>query len=47
MTPHGFLSSLQSLHSLLKKLEAAGVVKRNAQQGGLPAAPKSPNFSAS
>jgi hypothetical protein len=46
MTPHGFLRSLQSQHALLRKLEAAGLVKRSAQPGEAPAAPKSPNFSA-
>ena len=50
MTPQGFLQAVQAQLSLVRKLEAAGILRRAPQQGGeeAPAAasapPRSPNF---
>ena len=44
MTPHGFLRALQAQHSLLQKLEQAGLVKRQDSPGTPGAATNSPNF---
>jgi hypothetical protein len=44
MTPHAFLRALQAQHSLLQKLEQAGLVKRQDASGTSSPAPSSPNF---